>query len=234
MTIKDINDTHLYEQAAAYALAGQREQAYDLFRHISLRNPNDSNLTFWRMYTAPTTEKAEGLIRLARLNDPDNIILPEAEVWLDNRKHERPQPEGGFSRFPPRPIGTLANPFANNFKPEFFPRMALERGPDQAQAQVVMPVPTVMPVGVMPATSASTFTPSAQAFAFAPTPAPAPAYQCPRCGSVVPPITKRRVSKGGWAAFVILLILFFPLCWVGLVFQRESYQVCGHCNCELG
>lgn len=233
MTIKDINDSHLYEQAVSYALSGQREQAYDLFRHISLRNPNDSNLTFWRMYTAPTAEKAEGLLRLARLNDPDNIILPEAEIWLYNRKHERPQPEGGFSRFPPRPIGTLANPFSNNFKPEFFPRMALERGPGPGPG----PGPDLPVSGSVPlATTSTTFTPFAFAYAYAQTiyPYPTPVYQCPRCGSNIPPITRRRVSKGGWAAFVILLILFFPLCWVGLVFQRESYQVCGHCNCELG
>jgi hypothetical protein len=123
----NINDTHLYEQAISYALNGQREQAYDLLKFINVRNSGDINLTFWRMYTAPDLRKAEGLYNLAKLNDPNNIILVEAEAWLNYRRAGREIPSGGFSRFPPRPIGTLANPVANNIKPNYFPPMVFEK-----------------------------------------------------------------------------------------------------------
>ncbi len=196
----DINDTHLYGQAITFALNGQKEQAYDLFKHLNLRNSSDSNLTFWRIFTAPDLKKAEGLFNMVKLNDPNNIILVEAEHWLNTRKAGREVPSGGYSRFPPRLVGTIANPIANNLKPEYFPPMMLER----YQPEPVLQIPITIGMS----------------------------YRCSHCGSVVPPITQRRTSKGGWVALVILLILFFPICWIGLL-QKESYQICGQCKAEL-
>lgn len=58
-------------------------------------------------------------------------------------------------------------------------------------------------------------------------------YECPFCGSDSFFLEKTRVSTAGWVTFCIVLLLFFPLCWVGLLI-REPYRVCGSCGSRLG
>ena len=45
-------------------------------------------------------------------------------------------------------------------------------------------------------------------------------------------MTKRRISTGGWITFGVLLVLCFPLFWIGLLI-KEDYRVCGTCLAKL-
>lgn len=59
-----------------------------------------------------------------------------------------------------------------------------------------------------------------------------PGFQCPRCRVVAPPVFGRQTSSSGWAVFVLLLIFFFPLCWIGLLI-REDVRHCSHCRARV-
>lgn len=56
---------------------------------------------------------------------------------------------------------------------------------------------------------------------------------CPYCGYVGRDRVKSRVSTGGWVTLVVLLLVFFPICWIGLLI-RKSYSVCDRCGITLG
>lgn len=53
--------------------------------------------------------------------------------------------------------------------------------------------------------------------------------QCPYCGSTTKAIIRSEVSTGGWIVFVVLLIVFFPLCWIAGFIRQES-RVCRDCG----
>jgi hypothetical protein len=57
--------------------------------------------------------------------------------------------------------------------------------------------------------------------------------QCPYCHNVGPTRIASKVSTGGWITLVVLLVLFIPLCWIGLLI-REDYYVCSYCGIKLG
>lgn len=57
--------------------------------------------------------------------------------------------------------------------------------------------------------------------------------QCPYCHNVGPARIESKVSTGGWVVLVILLLVFFPLFWIGLLI-REEYYVCSYCGIKLG
>jgi len=57
-------------------------------------------------------------------------------------------------------------------------------------------------------------------------------YRCPNCMSQFLPRMERRISSTGWIVFAVLLVLFFPLFWVGLLI-KEDVQVCPSCNVRL-
>jgi DNA-directed RNA polymerase subunit RPC12/RpoP len=58
---------------------------------------------------------------------------------------------------------------------------------------------------------------------------PAEFIECRHCGSTERPYSSSSISEGGWILFVVLLFLFFPLCWIGLLIteQRETCADCG-------
>lgn len=56
--------------------------------------------------------------------------------------------------------------------------------------------------------------------------------ECSRCGSTAEPYQTTVISDGGWVMFVILLILFFPLCWIGLLMTETRYT-CADCGARL-
>jgi hypothetical protein len=58
-------------------------------------------------------------------------------------------------------------------------------------------------------------------------------FRCPFCRSSYPPEVKRKISTAGWVTFVVLLVLCFPLCVIGL-FIKEDYRVCSSCGIKLG
>jgi hypothetical protein len=57
-------------------------------------------------------------------------------------------------------------------------------------------------------------------------------YRCPNCMSQFLPRIERRISTNGWIVFGVLLVLFFPLFWVGLLI-KEDVQICPSCNLRL-
>jgi hypothetical protein len=57
-------------------------------------------------------------------------------------------------------------------------------------------------------------------------------YRCPYCNTPYPPMSGRRISTSGWVTFAVLITLFFPLAWVGLLMQ-ENYLRCSYCRLLL-
>jgi DNA-directed RNA polymerase subunit M/transcription elongation factor TFIIS len=57
-------------------------------------------------------------------------------------------------------------------------------------------------------------------------------FRCRECGSTRRPEIKSETSQSGWTTFIILLIVFWPLCFIGLM-QKEEYEVCYDCGARL-
>lgn len=58
-------------------------------------------------------------------------------------------------------------------------------------------------------------------------------YRCPRCGTQNAPYITRKISSAGWIIFAILLVMFFPLFWIGFLI-KEDVKVCSVCNIRVG
>lgn len=57
-------------------------------------------------------------------------------------------------------------------------------------------------------------------------------YRCPRCASQMMPKVVKRVSTAGWIVFAVLMVMFFPLFWIGLLI-KEDVQMCPVCNFKI-
>ncbi len=57
-------------------------------------------------------------------------------------------------------------------------------------------------------------------------------YHCPRCSSQLLPHYERKISTAGWVVFAILLVIFFPLFWIGLLI-KEDVRVCPVCSFRI-
>lgn len=57
-------------------------------------------------------------------------------------------------------------------------------------------------------------------------------YRCPNCGTNAAPRIEEKISQSGWVMFAVLLILFFPLFWIGLL-MKEKYRVCPVCRVQF-
>jgi hypothetical protein len=57
-------------------------------------------------------------------------------------------------------------------------------------------------------------------------------YRCPNCMSQLLPRTERRISTAGWITFAVLLVVFFPLFWIGLLI-KEDVHICPACRTRL-
>lgn len=55
------------------------------------------------------------------------------------------------------------------------------------------------------------------------------AFLCPHCGSREKPDRRQEIAPAGWILFAVLVMFFFPLCWLGL-FMRETWEVCRSCG----
>ena len=62
-----------------------------------------------------------------------------------------------------------------------------------------------------------------------PMPQPGGSFVCPYCCEQAAPILEKQVSSDGWMVFGILLVCFFPLCWIGLL-MREEIPTCSQCG----
>ena len=58
-------------------------------------------------------------------------------------------------------------------------------------------------------------------------------YHCPHCASPYLPRMERSISTAGWITFAVLLVVFFPLFWIGLLI-KEDVRVCPSCNSRVG
>ncbi|MDQ3798317.1 MAG: hypothetical protein M3384_02605, partial [Acidobacteriota bacterium] len=61
--------------------------------------------------------------------------------------------------------------------------------------------------------------PMPQALAYQQAPAMAHGYRCPRCGTQNLPHIERKISTAGWVVFAVLLVVFLPLFWIGLLIK---------------
>lgn len=72
-----------------------------------------------------------------------------------------------------------------------------------------------------------------------PVPQPAPsrpayaAFSCPYCYSTAPPFTIQSISEAGWIVFALMLLVCFPLFWIGLLMKDEK-RYCSSCRRLLG
>ena len=57
-------------------------------------------------------------------------------------------------------------------------------------------------------------------------------FRCPFCGTNETPTVSRRISTGGWITFAVLLIMCFPLFWIGLLI-KEDFSTCYDCRAPL-
>ncbi len=58
------------------------------------------------------------------------------------------------------------------------------------------------------------------------------ASRCPRCANQQIARHERKVSTVGWIVFAVLMVVFFPLFWIGLLI-KEDVQFCSVCNLRL-
>jgi hypothetical protein len=58
-------------------------------------------------------------------------------------------------------------------------------------------------------------------------------WRCLFCGERVRPVVRGEISQTGWIVFIVVLLFFFPLCWIGLL-MKEEYRFCPECGCKLG
>jgi DNA-directed RNA polymerase subunit RPC12/RpoP len=56
--------------------------------------------------------------------------------------------------------------------------------------------------------------------------------ECDVCGSKEPPYARTQISQEGWICFALLLVLFFPLCWIGLLMTQTEWR-CRDCGALL-
>lgn len=57
-------------------------------------------------------------------------------------------------------------------------------------------------------------------------------FCCPFCLSTTRPLVRKRTSTAGWILLGALIVVFFPVCWLGLLL-REKYHVCFDCGIRL-
>jgi LITAF-like zinc ribbon domain len=69
-----------------------------------------------------------------------------------------------------------------------------------------------------------------QSMAYAPSPGMfAPALQCPYCHYTGPVSIRSKISTGGWVFFIVFLVFFFPICWIGFLIKKD-YYACASCG----
>ena len=58
-------------------------------------------------------------------------------------------------------------------------------------------------------------------------------YRCPGCGTQNFPHISKKISTAGWIVFAVLLVMFFPLFWIGFLI-KEEVKICPICNTRVG
>ena len=63
-------------------------------------------------------------------------------------------------------------------------------------------------------------------------PAPQGQWRCPYCQASAGAYSKKHITSGGCLVSLLLLVFFFPLCWLGLLFTDER-TYCRTCHTRL-
>jgi hypothetical protein len=206
------NDIATFNMAVQYARQGYKEKAYDCIKSLAQNDANNLDLILWGVYTAPNLERAQALLDRAKSLNPDYPALVEADLWLTNEMYDLPQPAEGYSLFPPNPQ-IIINSLTINQQTIIAAPMAPPQPAYYSRPYYPPPQPTyIMPPPIIINT--------------------VQAYACPFCRSPYPPLTGTRVSTGGWVTFGVLLVFFFPLCWIGLL-SKTPYSYCGQCGAKF-
>ena len=58
-------------------------------------------------------------------------------------------------------------------------------------------------------------------------------WRCPYCKSPAPPFTVQKISDAGWIVFGLMLLMCFPLFWIGLL-MKDDQRFCSACRMRLG
>lgn len=61
----------------------------------------------------------------------------------------------------------------------------------------------------------------------------APQFCCPYCRNSAPPTIRKEVGQNGWIVMIALLLLCFPLFWLGFCI-REDRRYCSACGVRWG
>lgn len=56
---------------------------------------------------------------------------------------------------------------------------------------------------------------------------------CPCCGSAKRPEVREEISQEGWIVFAILLVVFFPVCWIPLITMKKRHEICRDCRARF-
>jgi hypothetical protein len=57
-------------------------------------------------------------------------------------------------------------------------------------------------------------------------------FRCPFCGTDEIPLRQSKIATTGWIVFAVLLLLFWPLFFIGLLI-KEEHKVCAECGMKL-
>lgn len=124
-----------------------------------------------------------------------------------------PSNEGNYEYAPPRPYSWKTDEF----------QVAESKKPKTQQANRVQPLPnpyrTNQPPRPQPLVQQQ---PNNMAYG----------YHCPRCASQMMPQTIKKISTTGWIVFAVLLVMFFPLFWIGFLI-KEDVRVCPVCSLQI-
>ncbi|MCY7347409.1 MAG: LITAF-like zinc ribbon domain-containing protein [Pyrinomonadaceae bacterium] len=121
----------------------------------------------------------------------------------------------GFEYSPPRPYSWKTDEF----------QIAENKQPRPQPLNRVQPLPN-------PVATSQTFQPP-QPLVYQPPQNFAHNYRCPRCANQIMPQIVKRISTAGWIVFALLMVMFFPLFWIGLLI-KEEVRICPVCNFKLG
>jgi DNA-directed RNA polymerase subunit RPC12/RpoP len=95
--------------------------------------------------------------------------------------------------------------------------------PQLPYAPAPPPQPTPLPPPVAPVPAPYNYAP----------PVPSGPYRCPHCGSSYPPQIIRKMSQTGLIVLLVMIFVFFPLFWIGLLI-KEDVRVCPNCRLKVG
>lgn len=58
-------------------------------------------------------------------------------------------------------------------------------------------------------------------------------FRCPYCNTDETPLTRSKISVGGRVVFGVMILVCFPLFWIGLL-MKENYRECSECGTRIG